>query len=149
MTATPTASDHSAATARTARRLAGLLATAGTLHFLTPKPFDAIVPRALPGRPRSWTYASGVAELAVAAALVSPRHRRLGGRLAAGLFVAVLPANVQMAVDWRDKPLPLGAGAWARVPLQLPLIAAAVKVARAGRGIDVGAACEDGRIGER
>ncbi|MBF9069629.1 DoxX family protein [Streptacidiphilus fuscans] len=120
-----------------------MLATAGALHFLSPKPFDAMVPRALPGPARAWTYASGVAELAVAAALASPRHRRLGGRLAAGLFVAVLPANVQMAVDWRERPLPLSAGAWARLPLQLPLVVEAVKVARGSGGVS--APCEDGR----
>ncbi|WP_241682984.1 hypothetical protein [Actinomadura sp. J1-007] len=33
---------------RPARALAGTLATMGTLHFLAPKPFDAIVPRGSP-----------------------------------------------------------------------------------------------------
>ena len=34
---------------REALSLAGFLAAMGTLHFLAPKPFDSIVPRALPG----------------------------------------------------------------------------------------------------
>jgi uncharacterized membrane protein len=118
------------ATARSARRLAGLLATAGVAHFAMPKPFDRIVPRALPGRARTWTYVSGAAELAVATALAVPATRRAGGWLAAGLFVAVLPANVQMAVDWRHRPLALRAAAWARVPLQAPLVVQSLKVAR-------------------
>ena len=86
-----------------ARALAVLLATAGVTHFAVPRPFDAIVPRALPGGPRLWTYLSGAAELAVAAAVVAPRTRRVGGLAAAGLFAAVFPANVQMARDWRRR----------------------------------------------
>ncbi|MGI8328901.1 DoxX family protein [Actinomadura scrupuli] len=115
---------------RSARRLAALLAGAGVTHFLAPRPYDQIVPKALPGKPRTWTYLSGVAELAVAAAVVNPGTRRLGALAAAGLFVGVFPANVKMALDWRDRPLPLRAGAYARLPLQVPLVVWAVKVAR-------------------
>jgi len=114
-------------------RLAALLATSGVAHFVAPKPFDAIVPRALPGRPRTWTYLSGAAELAVAAALVVPRTRRLGGLAAAGLFVAVLPANVQMARDWRTRPAPLRLAAYARLPLQVPLVVSGLRVAAGDR----------------
>jgi uncharacterized membrane protein len=114
----------------TARRLAVLLAVSGTTHFLAPHPYDTIVPRALPGTPRFWTYLSGAAELATAAALITPRTRRLGGLAAAGLFAAVLPANVQMALDWRDKPPPMRALAYARLPLQVPLIRGGLRVAR-------------------
>lgn len=61
---------------RDAAGLAALLATTGVLHLAVPKPFDRIVPRSLPGSPRTWTYLSGVAELAVAAAVAHPRTRR-------------------------------------------------------------------------
>lgn len=115
-----------------ARSLARLLAGSGALHFLAPKPFDSIVPRALPGRARAWTYASGAAELAVAAALAHPRTRRLGGLAAAGLLTAVLPANVQMAYDWRHRAAPLKAAAYGRVPLQAPLIVWALLAVRQG-----------------
>jgi uncharacterized membrane protein len=115
---------------RSARRLAALLAGAGVTHFLAPRPYDLIVPKALPGKPRTWTYLSGVAEIAVAAAVVNPGTRRRGALAAAGLFVGVFPANVKMALDWRDRPLPLRAGAYARLPLQVPLVVWAVKVAR-------------------
>jgi uncharacterized membrane protein len=110
--------------------LAGLLATSGVLHFAAPEPFDTIVPRTLPGSPRTWTYLSGVAELAVAAAVAHPRTRRLGGLAAAALFVAVFPANVKMAVDWRHASPARRAIAYGRLPLQLPLIAWARRVAR-------------------
>src|SRR5262245_28170735 len=89
---------------RSAYGLALLLAAAGGSHFAMPRVYDAIVPRVLPGGPRMWTYLSGAAELAVAAALVHPRTRRAGALAAAGLFAAVFPANVKMAWDWRRRP---------------------------------------------
>ncbi|MFE3290984.1 hypothetical protein [Rhodococcus sp. NPDC059234] len=113
--------------------LSAILLGAGTLHFVNPKPFDAIVPRQLPGDARAYTYASGVAELVVGTAIAVPRTRRLGGTLAAALFVAVFPANVQMAADWLGRssiPMPLKVLGVARLPLQIPLIAAALKVRR-------------------
>jgi uncharacterized membrane protein len=102
--------------------LAGFLAVAGVTHFAKPAPYDAIVPRSLPGSPRTWTYLSGAAELAVAAAVAHPRSRRVGGLAAAGLFAAVFPANVKMARDWRRQPTPMRVAAFARLPLQAPLI---------------------------
>ncbi len=105
------------------------------MHFLAPRFFDAIVPRSLPGSARTYTYASGVAELGIAGLLAAPRTRRTGGALAALLFVAVFPANVRMAADWYRDPeraLPLKAGVLLRLPLQVPLVTEAVKVARTG-----------------
>ncbi|GIM91571.1 DoxX family protein [Paractinoplanes toevensis] len=110
--------------------LAGLLATSGTLHFLVPRPFDSIVPRSLPGSRRTWTYASGAAELVVAAAIAYPRSRKIGGLAAAALFIGVFPANVKMAVDWRHASPAKRAIAYGRLPLQLPLIAWARRVGR-------------------
>jgi uncharacterized membrane protein len=115
-----------------ATALAGLLTVAGIAHFVAPKLFDDIVPRSLPGSQRNWTYLSGAVELAVGAAVAVPRTRRLGGLLAAGLFIAVFPANLKMAIDWADRPLPQRALAYARLPLQLPLILWALKVRRVG-----------------
>ncbi|MFC7794227.1 hypothetical protein ACFUIZ_08350 [Streptomyces cinereoruber] len=117
--------------ARSALALAGLLAAAGTAHFLVPRPFDSIVPRALPGSPRTWTRASGVAELALAAGLAVPGTRRASARATALFFVAVLPGNVKMAYDWRHRSTAAKAVAYGRVPLQLPLVLWAGHAARA------------------
>ncbi|BFU42758.1 MauE/DoxX family redox-associated membrane protein [Krasilnikovia sp. MM14-A1004] len=113
--------------------LAALLATSGVGHFARPEPFDRIVPRTLPGSPRTWTYLSGAAELAVAAALTRPGTRRHGALAAAALFVAVFPANVKMAVDWRHAPPVYRSAAYARLPLQVPLVWWALRVARSAR----------------
>jgi uncharacterized membrane protein len=118
--------------------LVGMLAGVGTLHLVHPKPFDALVPGSL-GHPRPWTYGSGVAELTGAALLAHPRTRRVGGWWAAVLLVAVFPGNVKAALDggMRNAPAPLdtAAAAWIRLPLQIPLVAWAL---RHGRGLDGG-----------
>ncbi|MER5216295.1 DoxX family protein [Streptomyces sp. NPDC002838] len=114
--------------------LAGLLAAAGVAHFAAPRQFDATIPRALPGAPRTWTHASGVAELALAAGVALPRTRRAAALATAAFFVGVFPANVKMAVDWRHRPAPLKAAAIGRLPLQVPLVLWARSVARTGEG---------------
>ncbi|WP_051133315.1 DoxX family protein [Nocardia paucivorans] len=114
-----------------ALRLAGLLIVAGVLHFSMPKFFDSIVPRILPGAARTYTYLSGVAEVGVGAALVAPRTRRLGGLLAALLFIAVFPANIQHTVDTVGNPKAsrsLKVISVLRLPMQLPLITQALAV---------------------
>lgn len=100
--------------------LAGLLATAGVTHFVAPKPYDATIPRMLPGSPRTWTYVSGAAELALAAGLAHPRTRRAAAHATAAFFVGVFPANVQMALDWRHRPTAIKTAAFGRLPLRSP-----------------------------
>ncbi|TLG09527.1 hypothetical protein FEK35_15555 [Nocardia cyriacigeorgica] len=121
----------------TSRKPALLMAAAlfgmGVLHFVVPKPFDSIVPPKLPGRARTYTYASGVAEIGVATALAVPRTRSLGGRLAAALFIAVFPANIQFAVDSMTNSKagwPIKLISVLRLPLQVPMITTALSVSR-------------------
>jgi len=113
-----------------AYRLAALLLGSGVLHFVVPKPYDMIVPAELPGSQRFYTYASGVAELASGALLLSPRTRKLGALSAVAVFVGVFPANLNLVRLWRDKPLIMRLGAIARLPLQIPMITGALKVYR-------------------
>lgn len=100
--------------------LAALLAGTSATHFLKPGFYEPIVPPALPGSARTWTYLSGVAELAVAAAVAFPRTRSRGALAAALLFVAVFPANIQMALDAHTSAMK--AISYARLPLQVPLV---------------------------
>ncbi|OQZ98023.1 hypothetical protein BST10_07600 [Mycolicibacter algericus DSM 45454] len=126
-----TASSSGPAVGTVARGLAGLLLGMGMAHFVWPKPFDAIIPAELPGNPRVYTHASGLGEAVIGALLLSPRTRRGAGLAAAALFVAVFPANVNCVRLFGDKPW-LKAAMTARLPLQIPMIAAALRVWRAG-----------------
>ena len=113
--------------------LAALLLVTGTLHFVRPEPFEGIVPGFL-GSPRAWVWASGVAELGCALALLVPRSRSAAGWACAALFVVVFPANVQMAVDALQGEGGSVAVALVRLPLQVPLVLWALYVARATAG---------------
>jgi uncharacterized membrane protein len=116
---------------RTAGFLAVLLGGAGVTHFLRPRGYDRIVPAGLP--PRTTTLASGLAELGIAAGLLVPATRRGAGWAAAALFLVVFPANVKMANDALDSPRTTRVTrlvSVVRLPLQAPLVAWALRVAR-------------------
>jgi uncharacterized membrane protein len=106
-----------------ARTILGLtFVTTGTLHFLRPRVFQAIVPDYLPAH-RELVYASGVAELIGGAGVLFEKTRRPAGWWLIATLVAIFPANVEMAVNaqrFRRFPMPL---LWARLPLQGALIA--------------------------
>ena len=128
MTTTPLAERDTTETA--AYRVAAMLMGIGTVHFLAPKPFDTIVPVELPGSARLYTYASGVAEVAIGALLLPRRTRRPAALAAVLLFIGVFPANVNMVRLWWDKPWPMRIAALARLPLQIPMITTALKIRR-------------------
>lgn len=114
-------------------RLAATLLAGGSLHFIAPRFFDSIIPPMLPGSPRAYTYAFGIAALGAGAGLTIPRTRRLSAGLACAFFVAVLPAKIQMAVDWLrsdTKPLPVKIGGVAQLFWQIPLVTEALKARR-------------------
>jgi uncharacterized membrane protein len=115
---------------KTAYRLAAMLLGVGSIHFLAPKPFDDIIPAELPGTPRFYTYASGVAEIGIGALLLKQSTRRFAALAAALLFIGVLPGNINMCRLWWDKPWPMRIASLARLPLQIPMITAALKVRR-------------------
>jgi len=125
---TPIAQRDTSQTA--AYRIAALLLGVGTTHFLAPKQFDGIIPAELPGSPRFYTYASGVAEVTIGALLLARRTRRNAALAAVALFLGVFPANVNMVRLWWDKPWPMRIVALARLPLQIPMITEALKVSR-------------------
>ena len=110
--------------------LAVVLAGAGALHFVKPAPYESIIPSFLPAK-RALVYASGLAELACAAAVAVPRTRATGALATSVLFVAVFPANVQMAVDPGGLPRLL---ALLRLPLQVPLVLWSQSVGRDAGG---------------
>jgi uncharacterized membrane protein len=116
---------------RTALRwlLAIVMVAAGANHFISPAPYVAMMPVSLPWH-LALVYVSGVAEIAGGLGLLVPRTRRAAAWGLIALLIAVFPANVNMAVN----ELPLGTttvptwALWARLPLQLVLIAWAYAV---------------------
>lgn len=102
----------------------------GALHLVKPEPFERLIPQQLPGTARDWALGSGYAELATAALLLVPATRKLGGIAATALFIGVWPGNMKMAWDWRHRPLEKQLVSLGRLPLQLPMIASAVKIAK-------------------
>lgn len=122
------------ATGRFPWAMVALMGGAGTTHFTNPDFYDPIVPEWLPGSARTWTYLSGVAELACAGLMVRRSSRRLGGWATLATLLAVWPANWQAALDGgmecQDPPFDSAAVAWARLPLQLPMLWGAWRVAR-------------------
>jgi uncharacterized membrane protein len=124
------------------RRIMGyILLGAGVGHFIFPAGLDAIVPAALPGDPRIYTYLSGLAEIAIGLALLSPitmqifgKSLRLWGAYGAlALFIAVYPANINMAFEWSDRPMPEPLIAYARLPFQFYLFFLAWKLIKSLR----------------
>ena len=112
--------------------LAAFFAVAGVLHFTMTDAFATIVPPALPFYdvigPDLIVQITGVMEIAFAAGLLHPATRRATGWALAAYLLAVLPANIYMAME----RIPLGgqslsdAVLWGRVALQFPLIAVVV-----------------------
>lgn len=101
--------------------LGGFFVAAGALHFLEPRPYEAIMPEALPAH-RELVYLSGVAEIAGGAGVLADRTARPAGWWLIATMLAVFPANVNMAVEaerFRAIPEPL---LWARLPLQAGIV---------------------------
>ncbi|MFO0596652.1 MAG: DoxX family protein [Myxococcaceae bacterium] len=97
---------------------------AGVMHFATPKPFERIVPSVLPAK-RLLVYVSGVAEILCGVGLLVPVTQTWAAWALIALFVAVFPANINMAINdipLGKTPLPRWAH-WIRLPLQFVLIA--------------------------
>ena len=116
-------------TDKAARRLAAMFLFGGSLHFLAPVWFDKIIPSALPGRTRAYTYLSGVGALAIGAGLTTPETRRPAAAAAAAFLIGVMPAKIKLARDWLDSDKPRWAKALGVAQLfwQAPLIADAIK----------------------
>lgn len=114
--------------------LVALVGGSGVLHLKSPRYYRSIMPKPLRPYADEVVLVSGVAELVCAAAMVLPPTRRLGGWMTAALLAAVFPANVQAALDggMHGLPAPLNSpvAAWARLPLQVPLVIIALRVAR-------------------
>ena len=100
---------------------ATFLIFAGVSHLYAPDFFLPMMPPYLP-----WhiplILISGIFEILLAAMILHPKYRRVGGLGAVLLLIAVFPANVNMALNpgvFPSVPLELR---WIRLPFQLLFI---------------------------
>ncbi|WP_182526230.1 DoxX family protein [Nocardioides dongkuii] len=113
-----------------AKVVVGAFAVSGTVHLVKPEVFETVMPSWVPAH-RELIYASGVAELLCAAGMVAPRTRKVAGYASALLLLGVFPGNIQMAQDAsRTRNRTFQAAAYARLPLQVPMIRAVLEAAR-------------------
>lgn len=78
--------------------LAVSIIVAGVLHFLVSQPFVKIVPDFLPA-PLALVYMSGIIEIILGIALLIPPVSQYAAWGLILLFIAVFPANINMAVN--------------------------------------------------
>jgi uncharacterized membrane protein len=121
--------------------LALFMVAIGVAHFAVPGPFVSIVPAWLPA-PTALVLVSGLFEVLGGLGLLVPRARRLAGVGLVVLYVAVFPANVNMAMHPElGQGIP-GWALWGRLPMQLLFVSWALWAAevigrpRTGRPLD-------------
>ncbi len=95
----------------------------GVMHFVKPEIYVRIMPGYLPA-PLALVYISGFFEILGGVGLMIPALTPYAAWGLIALFVAIFPANINMAVN----QIPFAPGhpawiAWARLPLQAVLIA--------------------------
>jgi uncharacterized membrane protein len=104
--------------------LAIAMVLVGLLHFVVPDPFVKIVPSSLP-HPLLLVYISGFFEIAGGIGILVPRVSQAAAWGLILLFIAVFPANINMAINQISLPgIPDSALLrWVRLPLQAVLVA--------------------------
>ena len=102
--------------------MGALYLVAGAGHFLLARVYAGIMPDYLPAH-RELVLISGAAEMAGGLGVLLPQTRRVAAWGLVGLLIAVMPANVWMAQHPERYPNISIWLLWARLPLQVPLIA--------------------------
>lgn len=104
------------------RGLAAAMVIAGTGHLLGPEPFLQHLPAWVPAR-EALVFGSGLVEIGLGLALLSPARWVAAGRLLALFLLAVWPANFYVALAGVDVAgQPGGIYPWLRLPLQVLFI---------------------------
>jgi uncharacterized membrane protein len=91
---------------------------AGTMHFVIPRQYEAIVPPYLARWKKELVVASGLAEIAGGVAILPDSSRRGARWWLLATLIAVYPANIHMAINSKEFPKIPAAALWARLPVQ-------------------------------
>jgi uncharacterized membrane protein len=91
---------------------------AGTMHFVIPRQYEAIVPPRIARSQKEVVVASGLAEIAGVVAVLPDGTRRAARWWLLATLVAVYPANIHMALHPKQFPKIPAAALWARLPVQ-------------------------------
>ena len=101
--------------------LSGFLIFAGIMHFIKPYFFMKIMPGYIPF-PLKMVYLSGIAEIICGVLLLIPQTQTFGAWLSIALFIAVFPANIEMAKIFYQTNHKYFWLTFLRLPLQFLLI---------------------------
>lgn len=109
---------------RSQRLLAATFTVAGSLHFIRPRAYEAVMPPYVPHH-REAVQLSGAAEIIGGLAVVHPATRGFARWWLLGLLLAVFPANLHMALN-REQVATRGVPVdrvpawvlWGRLPVQ-------------------------------
>ena len=91
---------------------------AGTMHFVVPRSYEAIVPPRIARWKRELVIVSGLAEIAGGVAVLPERTRTSARWWLLSTLAAVYPANIHMAVNSKDFARIPAPALWARLPVQ-------------------------------
>ena len=94
---------------------------AGINHFVNPSFYEMIMPPYLPYH-LTLIYISGVCEIIFGILLISVSTRKTAAWLIIILLIAIFPANIQMAVDYKTNNNPDLWIAIVRLPVQFILV---------------------------
>ena len=102
----------------------GAFTVSGVVHLVRPAVFAPLVPSQL-GDPAPWVLVSGVAELVCAAGLAT--RSPWAPAMTTATLAVVWIGNLHMAIDFQRSTRPAWqkVAAWARLPVQVPLMKAA------------------------
>ena len=101
--------------------LAVIFIGAGLLHFVLTPVYVSIMPDYMPAH-KTLVLVSGAFEVLGGVGLLFGFSQRLAAWGLVALLVAVMPANVNMALHPERWPKVPGWALWARLPLQVPLV---------------------------
>ena len=105
--------------------------TMGVIHLVVPEQAHRVLPASV-GSPKRWARVVALVETGAGVLLLQEdrRSRRVGGALALAALASAHAATIDQAVRAGKPTTPQAIGVWVRVPMQLPTMFTAFRLAR-------------------